>query len=198
MSFGTPEANKGNPGSGAAVEAAPLEPLCTRLISDSDRIDEFRCSKSERVQNFFKTEYQLLVTRGYCRVWVFPASDDEHKIWGYYSLSAATVEKESLSGADEKRSPFGFAAPMVRIGFLGRDDSAPKGLGSALLVDAARRVHRNPDIGACGIVLESDGGPANKKLWAWYQQQGFKVCRKASVSLYAPLSALIPEFTAGG
>jgi len=37
---------------------------------------------------------------------------------------------------------------MVRIGFMGRDNAAPKGLGAGLIVDAARRVHRNADIAA--------------------------------------------------
>ncbi len=53
---------------------------------------------------------------------------------------------------------------MVRIGFMGRDDSAPKTFGAALLVDAARRIHRNPDIAAWGLVLESDGGPDKPPL----------------------------------
>jgi hypothetical protein len=44
------------------------------------------------------------------------------------------------------------------------------------------------------IVLESDGGPENTKLWAWYRAQGFKPCRGAHAhSMYAPLSAFIPE-----
>jgi hypothetical protein len=88
----------------------------------------------------------------------------------------------------------GYPAPMVRIGFMGRDDSSPKGFGAALLVDAARRVYRNGDIAAWGLVLESENGPDNKKLWEWYKAQGFKPCRGAHPhSMYAPLSAFLPE-----
>jgi hypothetical protein len=77
---------------------------------------------------------------------------------------------------------------------MGRDKNAPKGFGAALIVDAARRVHRNQDIAAWGIVLESDGGPDNKKLWGWYEAQGLKPCRGSHPhSMYGPLSAFLPE-----
>jgi hypothetical protein len=106
------------------------------------------------------------------------------------------LEKEHRSGSDEKRvsrNYLGYPAPMVRIGFMGRDDGAEKGFGSLLIVDAARRVYRNGDIAAWGLVLESEGGPANKKLWDWYQEQGFKPCRQTPNSMYGALSAFLPE-----
>ena len=83
---------------------------------------------------------------------------------------------------------------MVRIGFMGRDDTAPKTLGAALLVDAARRVYHNGDIAAWGLVLEPEGGQENKKLWDWYIAQELKPCRKMQ-SMYAPLSVFIPELS---
>ena len=104
--------------------------------------------------------------------------------------------KTQLSGSDEKRAVkkfLGIPAPMVRIGFMGRSDSAPSGFGVALIVDAARRVHRNGDIAAWGLVLESEGGEQNSKLWNWYKAQGFKACREMPGSMYGPLSAFLPE-----
>lgn len=87
---------------------------------------------------------------------------------------------------------------MMLIGFMGRDDAAPAGLGKALLVDAARRVHRNEDLAAWGLMLDSEGGPNNEKLWGWYKAQGFSETRPAkdapvSGVLYAALWRLIPE-----
>jgi hypothetical protein len=82
---------------------------------------------------------------------------------------------------------------MVRIGFMGRDDTAPRGFGSALIVDAARRVFQNRDIAAWGLVLESEGGEKNRKLWDLYQQQGFKSCRNTQNSMYGALGAFLPE-----
>jgi hypothetical protein len=85
---------------------------------------------------------------------------------------------------------------MMLIGFMGRDDTAPKSTGAALLVDCARRVHRNPDIAAWGLMLDSEGGPENTKLWTWYKEQGFtpaKPEREGEVSgvMYAPLKKFL-------
>lgn len=62
---------------------------------------------------------------------------------------------------------------MALIGYMGRYDQSTKGLGEALLVDAARRIHRNSDMLAWGLMLDSENGPKNPKLWSWYQSQGF-------------------------
>jgi GNAT superfamily N-acetyltransferase len=136
------------------------------------------------------------VPGNYCRVFIAAKPNDPTQIWGYYTLSAALIVKEQLSNADKKRASrdyLGYPAPMVCIGFMGRDDTAPRGLGSALIVDAARRVHRNGYIAVWGLVLKSEGGPTNRGLWGWYEKQGFKACRKTSNSMYGALSAFIPE-----
>jgi GNAT superfamily N-acetyltransferase len=171
--------------------------LITVPISGAHRTADFVCSNSARVTGFFTREAKALVPH-YCRVFIAPNPDDPNHIWGYYTLSAALLWKSQLTGSDEKRASknyLGLPAPMIRIGFMGRDDSAQKGLGAMLLIDAARRVARNGDIAAWGLVLESEGGRDNPKLWAWYQAQGFKICRgePGSTSLYAPLSAFLPD-----
>jgi hypothetical protein len=86
------------------------------------------------------------------------------------------------------------------IGFMGRDDKAPTGLGESLIVDAARRVFVNPDLAAWGLMLDSDGGPNNKKLGEWYKEQGFTPAKDDPDKpdpnrgvMYAPLKRLIPE-----
>jgi hypothetical protein len=183
---------------GRSPDPIPLreEPLITCPVHDGHRLDNFLCAKSARVAGFFAGEAKVLVPN-YCRLFIAPAPNEPTKVWGYYTLSAALLLKQNLTGSDEKRiakTYMGYPAPMVRIGFMGRDDGAPIGFGSALLVDAARRVHRNGDIAAWGLVLESEGGPENPKLWAWYQAQGFKPCRGSHPhSMYGPLSAFLPE-----
>jgi hypothetical protein len=86
---------------------------------------------------------------------------------------------------------------MMLLGYMGRNDAsaAPRGLGEALVVDAARRVYLNADLAAWGLMLDSEGGPDNAKLWAWYQSIGFtpaKADPKLGV-MYAPWKKLIPE-----
>jgi hypothetical protein len=132
---------------GSGVDPQPLseEPLVTVPLNAGHRTANFKCGNSERITGFFVKEAKVLVPN-YCRVFVAPNPDDETQLWGYYTLSAAILVKANLSGSDERRVAknfMGYPAPMVRIGFMGRDDAAVKGFGAALIVDAARRVHRN-------------------------------------------------------
>jgi hypothetical protein len=190
------EADNGDPGS-IQVDADIVQaPLVTVPLSSLHKTDLFTCSRSSRVQRFFSNEAVRLVPH-YCRAFIATDPEDAAIVWGYYTLSASQLHKANLSGTDEKRVTtryMGYPAPMVRIGFLGRDDRATKGLGSVLLVDAAIRVSRNPDIAAWGLVLDCEGGQENKTLWAWYLKRGFKACRDPSSprAMYAPLSAFLP------
>jgi hypothetical protein len=81
---------------------------------------------------------------------------------------------------------------------MGRhEDPTTKGFGEALIVDAARRAYHQ-EVPPWGLMLDSDGGPANKTLWRWYQTQGFvpalddPASEKSGV-MYAPFKRLIPE-----
>jgi hypothetical protein len=63
-------------------------------------------------------------------------------------------------------------------------------------VDAARRVDRNPDLAAWGLMLNSEGGRENEKLWGWYQEQGFTPAKpereeESTNVMYAPLRKLL-------
>jgi hypothetical protein len=84
---------------------------------------------------------------------------------------------------------------MMKIGFLGRDDSAPKGLGEALLVDAARRVYRSDDTAGAALILDSEGGPGTR-LYEWYREvMKFEPIRRDGQdtgALYCPLGRLLP------
>jgi hypothetical protein len=186
-----------NPG-GTATPATVQEALVTVPHSLRHRTKNFVCQKSPRVAGFFTNEAVIMIPRRYCRVFILPNPDDETEVWGYYTLSAALLDKAAMTRPDEKKVP-PWPAPMARIGFMGTDDRAERGLGRGLLIDAARRVARNNDIGVWGIVLESEGGPTNSKLWSWYLAQGFTPCRASSNprgnSMYAPLSVLIPELS---
>ena len=151
------------------------EPLITSILADTHDVDGFICSKSPRVAGFFAREAKKLVVAGFCKVFVAPNPDLSSMIWGYYTLSAAQVQKFNLSGSDEKRvvrEALGYAPPMARIGFMGKHDGAPPEFGKLLLVDAARRIARQ-DNAAIGIVLEPEGGKDNAKLWRWYTELDF-------------------------
>jgi hypothetical protein len=190
-----------DPGGGSPDRKAVLKTqLITVELSDLHKTDGFLCTMSPRVAGFFANEARQLIPSRFCKAFIAPDPNDPTAILGFYTLSSAQLRKENVSGGDEKRlvkSARGFAPPMIRIGFMGKDDRVPKGFGTALLIDAARRIYVQ-DIGAWGIVLEPENGTKNdNKLWQWYQKQGFKACREMDGTAYIPLSALLPELQGG-
>ena len=60
--------------------------------------------------------------------------------------------------------------PMMLLGMMGRDDNSPKRLGEVLILDAARRVYRDENIAAWGLMLDCHGGPENTGLMKWYKE----------------------------
>jgi hypothetical protein len=190
--------------SGFAPEVVQIGPLQTVPLSEDHRIADFKCPQSERINGFFANECLELVKHRYCRVFILPNREDRTGVWGFYTLSPSLLLRDRATGSDQKRIPGGLPVPMMLIGFMGRDDGAPKGLGESLIVDAARRVYVNPDLAAWGLMLDSEGGPNNAKLWAWYKKQGF-VPAKADPDkpdpnrgvMYTPLKRLIPELGTG-
>jgi hypothetical protein len=151
------------------------------------------------VQGFFANEMPRFTAAGYCKVLILENPDDFTAIWAYYTLSPFKLEPAELSNK-QRRGFFGsISIPMMKVGFMGRDDSAPKGLGQALLVDAARRVHRSDDTAAAALILDSDGGPGTR-LYAWYRDEmQFIPLRQKGIetgSLFCPLASLLPELQA--
>lgn len=187
---------------GPAPEAVRVEPLKTVHLSDSHRIADFRCAKSARINGFFGKDWPELLAHNYCRVFILPNPADATEVWGFYTLSPYYLVRPRTTRSDQDRTIRGIPVPMVLIGYMGRHDGAPKGLGGSLIVDAARRVYLNSDLAAWGLMLDSEGGPNNAKLWEWYQKQGFKPAKpdpkEAETDpnrgiMYAALQKLIPE-----
>ena len=181
-------------GSGASRGTSEEEELLTERIAPKHRIADFRCSRSPRIQGFFLNEYPYFTRTNYTRVFVYAETADPDRILGYYTLSAAAIARRSLAGKYQrpKKTPPGIDPPMVRIGFLGRDDDSTKGLGGALVRDAAIRISKL-DVGAWGIVLDAD----NEALAnAFYLKLGFHFAEGNDPSIpkllmYAPLASLL-------
>jgi hypothetical protein len=169
------------------------DPLVGVELCERHATSKFCCSNSERVQSFLRGDCLDLIAKNYCRVFVVEDARESSRVLGYYSTSASVVIRNDLTNRHQRHAPKGIPVPVVLIGFMGRDDSAPKGLGAALILDAARRVVRNRDIAAWGLALESEGGPEKQKLWNWYISIGFTPARTADHPrlMYAPLSAFM-------
>lgn len=144
-----------------------------------------------------------MLALNYCRVFILPNPQDRTEIWGFYTLSTSLIPRARTTGSDQRRIPEGIPVPMVLIGYMGRHDGADPGLGlgSILILDAARRVYLNPDLAAWGLMLDSEGGPNRAGLWEWYKKQGFTPAKdeKGAIAdptrgvMYASLKKLIPE-----
>jgi hypothetical protein len=164
--------------------------LATVPLQEHHDFSSFKCFRSPRIEGFFAKEWPRLKQGNYCKVFVLEDITDVINIIGYYTLSSAVVQKENLSNRHEKDSPFGFSAPMVRIGFMGRRDGSLVGTGKLLIADAAKRVSLISDLGIVGIVLEPEGGVVNNRLAEFYKSLGFKTCR-GNASMYALLKDLV-------
>src|SRR5712671_5926147 len=182
-------------GSIAAELVRQQEALATVRLSACHRTADFVCAKSARVGAFFNNDCLHLIDHNYCRVFVLPNPDDPSEIWGFYTISPSLLSRGAATGSDQKRVPKGLPIPMALIGFMGRHDGAPRGLGEALVVDAARRIFRSGDFAAWGLMLDAEGGKTNKKLWDWYIAQGLTPANDAGrpTAMYGPLKKILPE-----
>ncbi|WP_058553695.1 GNAT family N-acetyltransferase [Thiohalocapsa sp. ML1] len=94
---------------------------------------------------------------------------DSDRICAYYTLSACHIPLPDLPADITRKLPAYPTIPAVRIGRLAVDqDFRGQGLGSALLVDAARRVIES-DIAAFALIVDAkDEGAV-----AFYEHHGF-------------------------
>ena len=113
---------------------------------------------------------------------VFVASGDPpERIVGYYTLSAASFEKEKLPAKIANRLPH-YPVPAAVIGRLAVDlRSQGSGLGEALLLDAIRRVVRAGDtIGVYAVVVDA----LHVRASAFYERYGFAPFLSQPLRLY--------------
>jgi GNAT superfamily N-acetyltransferase len=128
--------------------------------------------------------------QNYSRAYVWPFEDDPTRVAGFYALSVYVVNRPEMTKPLQNKTVVGIPAPVALIGFMGRDDAAPKGLGSALLYDAALRVDEiRKAIGIWGLFLHAE----NEQLAKWYEGHGFFRCQQTNRAMYAPLSRFLPD-----
>jgi ribosomal protein S18 acetylase RimI-like enzyme len=110
--------------------------------------------------------------------------DAPENIAGYYSLSAASFEKDALPPALAKRLPH-YPVPAAVLGRLAIDRNGQgRGLGETLLLDAIRRVLRAATtIAVYAIIVDAK----NKRAQAFYERYGFRPFPDAPRRLFLPL-----------
>ena len=116
---------------------------------------------------------------------IFVARGDAHgRIAGYYSLSAASFEKDELPSDLAKRLPH-YPVPAAVLGRLAIDRTHQgRGLGETLLLDAIRRVVRaSTTIAVYAIIVDAK----NERAHTFYERYGFRAFASAPRRLFLPL-----------
>ena len=106
------------------------------------------------------------------------------EIAGYYTLSAASFEKDELPAGIAKRLPH-YPVPAVVIGRLAVSRSFQgRGLGETLLLDPVRRVVRaSASIAAYAVVVDAKSDAAR----AFYERYGFRPFPSTPRRLFLPI-----------
>jgi ribosomal protein S18 acetylase RimI-like enzyme len=114
--------------------------------------------------------------------------DASGKIAGYYSLSAASFEKDELPSALAKRLPH-YPVPAAVLGRLAIDrEQQGRGLGETLLLDAIRRVVRaSSAIAVYAIIVDAK----NQRAQTFYERYGFRTFASEPRRLFLPLETFV-------
>lgn len=122
--------------------------------------------------------------RGISSVYVLTESSQPERILGYYTLSAAEVDRQCLAEVERKKLP-GYPVPCFRMGRLAcRTDQRGLGMGKLLLGCAVDRcLKARQQVAAYALVVDAKDDVAK----AFYVHFGFKTLQDAPLTLYLPL-----------
>ena len=122
--------------------------------------------------------------RGIGRVYVLTESSQPERILGYYTLSAAEVDRQRLAEVDRKSLP-AYPVPCFRMGRLAcRTDQRGLGFGKLLLACAVDRcLKARQQVAAYALLVDAKDDVAK----AFYLHFGFKTFQDAPSTLYLPL-----------
>ena len=156
------------------LEIEPLGPHHERA--------SFACGEPD-LDNYIRRRASQDARRRVARVFV-ATSDPPGQVDGFYTLSAASFEKDKLSAELAKRLPH-YPVPAAIIGRLAVDlRSQGRGLGEILLLDAIRRVVRAGDtIGVYAVVVDA----LHERAVAFYARYGFTPFPSTPRRLFLPL-----------
>jgi predicted GNAT family N-acyltransferase len=122
----------------------------------------------------------------------FVAIDDSSSLQvdGFYTLSASTIEFESLSESAQKGLP-AYPIPAILIGKLAVDSAAKgQGLGTELLVDALlRAVKAAQDVAVFAVRVDA----LNSNARDFYLKYEFIPFQDQPLSLFLPIKTIIKE-----
>jgi len=124
------------------------------------------------------------IRRDVARVYVCVSPSAPARIAGYYTLSAASIERATLPEQRAKRLP-PYPVPAALLGRLAVASSAQgKGLGGLLLADALQRIDDSSRALAIHALIVD---ALNEAAAAFYRRHGFQPFPNTSLRLFLPL-----------
>lgn len=154
------------------------------LARHHDR-SRFRCG-SDALDRYIRRQASQDARRNVSRIFV-AVPEEREEIAGFYTLSAGSVERETLPEGVIKRLPR-YPIPVGLLGRLGVDRRwSRRGLGSVLLTDALRRVHlASATLAVYAVVVDAKDESAR----AFYERFGFIVLPDSASRLFLPMSTV--------
>lgn len=145
------------------------------------------CCGVEALDRYFHRQVSQDIRRRLTACYV-AFCDDSERICGFYTLSACHIALPDLPSEIRTKLPPCPAVPAVRIGRLAVDqDFRGQGLGSVMLVDAARRVI-DSGIAAFALIVDAK----DEDVVAFYEHHGFSHLdvEGPRQTLFAPLKGI--------
>ena len=153
-----------------AVPSAARSYLTVELASWHN-VHAFSCCRDPQAVSYLQHEVRRYLQEGCGQAYVLESSRGGGSVDGYYHLVGSNLRRGDAQNTDQKRMPIGAPIPVYVIAYIARDDRAEKGIGAALLIDAARRAQAL--FPAWGMTLYAN----NAKLVEFYKGFGFKLIR---------------------
>jgi GNAT superfamily N-acetyltransferase len=145
----------------------------------------FSCGAPE-LDRYIRDHASQDVRRDVARVFVALQSGAP-AVCGYYSLSAASFQRDSLPASQAKRLPR-YPVPAALLGRLAVDDGTKgKGLGAFLLMDALNRILlATQTLAVHALIVDAKGEEAA----AFYRKYGFIPFTGSERRLFLPMATI--------
>ncbi len=148
--------------------------------------NQFDCGNTF-LNSYLKQFARQNATKGTARAYVAVPVEEDNKIMGYYTLSAASIGFEQIPLSLRQRLPR-YPVPTARIGELAvSSEYQGLGLGSILLLDTFSRIAAIADeLGVWAVVVD----PVDNAAKCFYQHFGFEPLADNESSLFLTLKDL--------